>query len=312
MNTTMLPTRPPTNVAPEATRKAVTRNDETLLRQLAARPWSPASARAAQGLALDNAARRSLLDPGDPLIAVDLERAACASAALFAALAAGAGTELDVPLPTSDQSVTMTGAAPHPNLGDPIHWRTGLLAALAVRKRRAIELLAGVPLDLLQRLSPSDPEWVLRERAALQALALRRRDAPDLLVAAASAADPKTVPDFARDWVLDVVTPELQVAFRARARKGWRRSMDDRGHQGSPPLSFRTARPPGRPPGPARARAAGHGLRGARPRDSHQRRERLPPASHHRDLSERAAAASGKTRGCASTSLVMPPWPVAP
>jgi hypothetical protein len=219
MNTTMLPTRPPTNVAPEATRKAVTRNDETLLRQLAARPWSPASARAAQGLALDNAARRSLLDPGDPLIAVDLERAACASAALFAALAAGAGTELDVPLPTSDQSVTMTGAAPHPNLGDPIHWRTGLLAALAVRKRRAIELLAGVPLDLLQRLSPSDPEWVLRERAALQALALRRRDAPDLLVAAASAADPKTVPDFARDWVLDVVTPELQVAFRALARE---------------------------------------------------------------------------------------------
>ncbi|HUQ03194.1 MAG TPA: immunity 49 family protein [Kofleriaceae bacterium] len=214
----MLPTRPPSNVAPEATRKAVARNDETLLRQLAARPWSPASARAAQGLGLDNAARRSLLDPGDPLIAVDLERAACASAALFAALAAGAGAELEVPLPHSDETVTMTGAAPHPNLGDPIYWRTGLLAALAVRKRRAIELLAGIPLDLLRQLAPADPPWALREREALQALALGRRDAPDLLVAAAAAADPKTAPDLARDWVLDVVTPELQLGFRALAR----------------------------------------------------------------------------------------------
>lgn len=214
----MLPKRPPFHVPPDGTRKVIAQQEETLLRQLDARPWTPASARTAQGLALDNAARRSVLDPFDPKIAVELERAACASSALYAALAAGPGAEVAAPLPHTDDTVTIAGAAPDANLGDPIHWRTGLLAAMAVRKRRAIELLAGIPRELLHRLAPADPEWAMLERDALQALALRADNAAELLERAARAADPETVGELSRDWVLDVVTPELQVGFRAMAR----------------------------------------------------------------------------------------------
>ncbi len=213
-----LPTRPAFHVSPENTRKALEGQDARIESGLAARPWTAARLRGLQTLALDAAARRASADPADPLIARDLERAACAGAGLFAAIAAGAGAELETPVPGGEGTVTTSGAAPDPRVADPIDWRSSLLCALAVRHARATELLATVPAAILQALAPADPAWTTLERAALQAFALRRPDAGDRLGEAARAADPVTVPEISRDWVLDVVSPSLQLAFRALAR----------------------------------------------------------------------------------------------
>lgn len=217
MSAPVLPTRPPLSVAPEISRKVVARQEDQLAKQLALRPWTAASSDAAQRIALDTAAQRAAIDPADPEIARDLEAAACASAALFAALAAGPGTDVEAPLPGSDASVVVAGAAP--GRGDPIDWRTGLLAALASRKRRAIEMLAGIPIAVLTKLAPRDPAWQAHEREALAAFAVLRAGAGDLLAAAAVAADPATVDPRLRDWVLDIVSPELQLAFSALVRE---------------------------------------------------------------------------------------------
>ncbi len=214
----MIPTRPPYHVPPDDARKGLEQREAMLIGQLAFRPWTPVSARAAHLLALDSAGSRAALDPDDPNILIDLDRAACACAGLFASLLAGVGGKIEAPLPGSYTTVTTTGASPDALLADPIDWRTGLLCALAVRNRGAIDQLARTPIEILRVLAPKDPEWAVLERQALQSLALLRPDSGDWLVDAARAADPATVAEISRDWVLDIVSPELQLGFCAIAR----------------------------------------------------------------------------------------------
>jgi hypothetical protein len=214
MTAISLPARPPLTVAPDVTRKVIADQAEQLERAFAARPWTAARADGAQQLALDTAYMRAAIDPSDPAIVRDLERAACASAALFGAVAAGHGGRVEISLPGGDLIVVEGIAA---DRGDPIDWRTGLLAALASRNQAALKVLAGIPLEVLLRLAPSDPTWQQREREALMAFAVGRAGAGDLLVTAAREADPATVDPRIRDWVLDIVTPELQLAFSVLA-----------------------------------------------------------------------------------------------
>lgn len=210
----MLPSRPRFHTAPELLRKSIDQVETTLSKQIAARPWKSADLRGAQILALDNAAKRAAIDPVDAAIGLDLDRVACMGAALFAALAAGSGAEVAAPAPGSDGVVTTLGAAPDARLGEPIYWRDALLAAMAVRNRRSIRMLAEIPVSLLRALAPNRPDWAFLECEALQALALQQPDAGDRLVDAARAADPATVEAISRDWVLDILSPELQLAFR--------------------------------------------------------------------------------------------------
>jgi len=212
---TQLPSRPIFRSDPELLRRSIDEDDELLAKKLGVRPWAPANLRGPQLLALDNAATRASIDLHDPGIAADLERVACLGAALFGALAAGEGQQIEAPLPGSDDVVKVTGVAADSRIGHATYWRDALLAALAVRNERAVTLLAEVPVALLRQLTPAISDWTLLEYEALQALALRRSDAAQLLTAAARAADPDTVDEFSRDWVLDIVTPELQLGFRA-------------------------------------------------------------------------------------------------
>jgi hypothetical protein len=215
---TGLPSRPVFRADAAALRASIAKMDASIAKTLAARPWNPAELRGPMILALDNAAKRASIDVNDAGIAIDLERVACLGAALFGALVAGAGTTIEAPLPGSDEVIGVTGVAPSPSIGEPIYWRQALLAALAVRHARAISLLANVPVTLLRDLAPTHPGWFFLEAEALQALALRSKDVSQRLVAAARAADPATVDEAGRDWVLEVVTPELQLAFRALDR----------------------------------------------------------------------------------------------
>ncbi len=210
-----LPSRPAFHVAPEVLRGSIARTEETVAKALAARPWVPANLRGLHLLTLSNAALRASIDLGDPGIAVDLERVACMGAALFGGLVAGAGQTIEAPLPGGGQTVEVTGSAPDSRVGEPGYWREALLAALTVRKTRAVSMLAEVPLALLRALGPTHDEWTFLEYEALQAVALGRPDAPVRLLAAAKAANPETVHEIVRDRVLDVVTPELQLAFKA-------------------------------------------------------------------------------------------------
>lgn len=213
-----LPTRPPYRDDPAAVRGFVARMDAELATALAARPWNPAELRGPMILAIDNAAKRASADDGDPAIAVDLDRAACLGAGLFAGLVAGPGGSVETPLPGGQAGVSVSGAAASPNIGEPLYWRDALLAALAARNGRAVTILAEVPLALLRGLAPEYPDWFFLEAEALQAFALRRKDAPERILAAARAADPNTVEEFSRDMVLDIVSPELQLAFRTLDR----------------------------------------------------------------------------------------------
>ena len=223
-----LPSRPRFHTAPELLRKSIEQVEATLSARVAARPWKPADLRGALILALDNAAKRAAIDPGDAAIAIDLDRVACMGAALFAALAAGGGARIEAPAPGGDGTIPTIGAAPDARLGEPIYWRDSLLAALAVRNVAATKMLAEVPISLLQALAPTRPRWALLEYEALQALALLRADAGNRLVAAARAADPANVEAISRDWVLDIVSPELQLGFRAidRDQAGFDTWMD--------------------------------------------------------------------------------------
>lgn len=214
---TELPPRPPFRVTPDLARSSIAATDGEVQASLAARPWEPAALRGPMLLALDNAALRASVDPGDTAIAIDLERVACIGAALFGGLAAGDGKQIAAPLPGGGV-VAVAGAAPHRNVGEPAYWREALLAALAVRQTRAISLLTDVPIALLRELAPEFPEWRFHEYEALRALALRNADAATRLVAAARAADPDAVDSVSREFVLDVVTPELQLGFRALDR----------------------------------------------------------------------------------------------
>jgi hypothetical protein len=212
-----LPSRPPFRVNPDVARSSIAQTDGEVQASLAARPWQPAALRGPMLLALDNAAMRASVDPGDRAIGGDLERVACIGAALFGGLAAGAGTQIAAPLPGGGV-VAVAGAAPQRNIGEPAYWREALLAALAVRQTRAVSMLAGVPIAVLRGLAPELPDWRFHEYEALQALALRNADAATKLVAAARAADPDTVDEASRDFVLDVIAPELQLGFRALDR----------------------------------------------------------------------------------------------
>ena len=210
---TKLPARRPFPGTPELWKGNVDHFAGIVQRDTAKAPWTPPIAANIIDHALANAARRTLLDARDPQIKAELTAVACAAAALFEAAATTAGTEVTVPHP-SGGTVTITSTGLDPENADPIQWRRGLLAALVTRHAGAIGLLGKTPVETLRALAPNLPVWMMKERPALQAIALRSPGAGAPVVEAAEAADPDKVAD-QKDWVLDIVTPELQLGFAA-------------------------------------------------------------------------------------------------
>jgi hypothetical protein len=212
---TKLPKRPTFHAKPEILRLNIADRQQVVNQRMSARPWTAGAVVGAFNSALNNAATRAALDPADREILADLERAACLAAGMFATASAPPDQEIEVPLPGSGR-VAMIGKGADPKLADPIYWRRGMHAALASRHREAIEVLAAIPISTLHALAPHDPGWLWHEAEALQAIALRNADAGELIVRAMKAADPATATsESQRDWILDVVAPELELGFRA-------------------------------------------------------------------------------------------------
>ena len=201
---------------PEVWRLNVDHDVTILARYLKGRQWRQNKLAAVTAAASHSAATRAVLDRSDPAIADDLATTACVAAALFAAASTSAGAQVSTPHPQGGQ-VTTTSTGLDTLDSSPLYWRRGLLAALIVRQFEAIEVLARISLETLRALASTMPQFMMEERKALQAIALRGPGAADQIVPAARAADPDAVGEGYRDWALDIVTPELQLGFHALA-----------------------------------------------------------------------------------------------
>jgi hypothetical protein len=105
------------------------------------------------------------------------------------------------------------------DLAGPIAWQRGFQAAMIVRDRDALQVLAAAPLAAIRRSSTKVPEFGYLHIQALQAFIQRATDAPQQLLAALKAADPEGVDADLRDHILDITTPEIDLLYRVMARE---------------------------------------------------------------------------------------------
>jgi hypothetical protein len=195
--------------------QSVARKAELLEQRLGGAEWNGARLAIASATAFTNGALRACLDTSDPAILSDLELCACAAAGAHLAAFTPGSEPIEVSAPGGRRVVvTRANGAPE-RLDPPLHWRTGLLSAVVARNHAAMRALTQIEVSTLVAASHSHPEWFPSEAAALAAAFQREPSAGDLLVAAMRAADPERVNPVSRDWVLDVVVPEVELAFRA-------------------------------------------------------------------------------------------------
>lgn len=185
------------------------------LAQLDADQWNGQFLGAISVQAFDNATVRAYRNPEELEIFVDLERCACAAAAAYLAAVTPGADPITAPGP-GRRMVTVTRAKlDRAKLQPAVQWRYGILAAAATRNHAAIEALASVKALDLARIGRPVPTWFDSEAAALSATFRRESAAGDLLAAAMRKADPDKVDPKSRNWILDIVAAELELAFRA-------------------------------------------------------------------------------------------------
>ncbi|WP_437729014.1 immunity 49 family protein [Sorangium sp. So ce861] len=163
-------------------------------------------------IGIDAAAWRCSVDPAAASIRDDLRAAACGAAALFALAASPPGAEVFVRFPDGgERSLTSSGWSEAAN---PILWDRAFFAAMATRSYEALEILAGIPLDLLRKSRTKSEEWRYLYIEAFTAFVRRDRDAPERVLAATKAADPDTVAPAFRTFVLDIASLDLELLYR--------------------------------------------------------------------------------------------------
>ncbi|MBZ0231458.1 MAG: immunity 49 family protein [Deltaproteobacteria bacterium] len=164
--------------------------------------------------AFDNATVRSYRNPLDKMILVDLERCGCAAAAAYLAAVIPGDDPIDAPGPRGRVVKIDRTKLDRRKLEPAVQWRWGMLAAAAARNHAAIDALASVRPEHLATVGRPAPSWFASEATALAATFRRDANAGDLLAAAMKAADPAKVPAQSKNWVLDIVAGELELAFR--------------------------------------------------------------------------------------------------
>jgi hypothetical protein len=196
---------------------SIKKNGDLLAKHVSSESWDASDTAILSSMAFDNAARRAWFDPSDCAILSDLELSACTAAAAHAAATTAGLEPLKAPAPGGRWiTVTRTQEGPPKRFDPPTQWRHGLLAARIARNRDAIDMLASVRVDRLIDLSTTPPpSWFASEAAALAATFRLDSSAGDLLVEAMRHTDPDRVENVSRNWVLDVIVPEIETAFRA-------------------------------------------------------------------------------------------------
>jgi len=143
-----------------------------------------------------------------PEICRGLQAAAKALSALFA-LASGKG-EIEVDVGDHvPRRLPATGPNSFTHCGN---WRDGFNASCICRDRRALEILAHTPVDILRQSSSKSDDVYYLFVEAMQALWLGAEDTGAKLLAALKASDPANLKLTPEDWVLNVLVPELDIA----------------------------------------------------------------------------------------------------
>jgi hypothetical protein len=140
---------------------------------------------------------------------------ACLSAAAHAAARDPGDGPLSAPAPGGRTVLVSFDKGPPQRLDPPNHWRWGILAARAARNQAALDALAAVGTKTLLDLSRSVPSWFPSEAVALAAAFRLDPAAGELLIEAMQRTDPDGVEPVDRNYLLDVIAPEIEAAFRA-------------------------------------------------------------------------------------------------
>lgn len=202
----------------EVRRQSLSTQAALLAEHLERDVWAGAKLGALAQLAFDAAATRAALDPEDPAIVVELSRCAAAAAAAFLAATTPGHHAVEARGPGNERVHVQREGFDERKLEGPIHWRTGILASVAVGHHEARAVLASIAPQDLSRLSRGAPVWFASEAAALTAIFRGDPDARDRLVAAMGAADPVHVDPISRNYVRDVVVAELELGGRVVER----------------------------------------------------------------------------------------------
>ncbi len=210
----MLPSRHTYPVSREVMAETTIASMAKILAHLDGETWNAQWLGAMAVTAFDDATLRSYVDPSDPLILDRLERSGCAAAAAYLAAVIPGSEPIEAPGPQRRRVTVERAKLDRRKLEPAVQWRYGMLAAAAARDHAAIDALASIRVDDLLTLGRTPPSWFATEAAALIALFRREPHAGELLAAAAREADPDKVPVETRNWVLDIVFPEIELAFR--------------------------------------------------------------------------------------------------
>ena len=188
---------------------------EKLARKLGGTQWKGEWTPSYQRIAYNNAALRAYQNPTDPAIRYELELSACASAATHLATLTPGTDPIRAPAPGGRWvEVTRTAGKPK-ELVPAIQWREGVLAAVVTRNADALGILTKMRFEELAPLTVRPPPpWFEVESRALSSAFHRERDASDLLLTAAQTANSDRVADFAKNWIRDVIVPELELGLR--------------------------------------------------------------------------------------------------
>lgn len=143
----------------------------------------------------------------EPLCAA-LKTGTFAAAALFTLASESGQVEVDIGQKLVRLPATGSTDATHPG-----NWRVGWWLAQIVRDRRAIDRLAGTPIEVLRRSSSRGDECQYLYVEALQAIEKRASDWGTRLQRALDATDPERFKLADEEFVLNIMVPEMELLF---------------------------------------------------------------------------------------------------
>jgi hypothetical protein len=153
----------------------------------------------------------SVVDPNSAEICRALRLATQAVAALFRGATA---REPEIAVVLGDPSPVRVPARVPSDLANVRNWCEGFFLAAICRETGALDTLSGVPPERLRASSTRAEDYAYLFADALRSYWQREGDAPARLLEALKATDPDRLPAAARDYVLSVVVPQMEMLYR--------------------------------------------------------------------------------------------------
>lgn len=167
------------------------------------------------GTARTWAATTAVATPDSVVIRQAAALAAEAAAALLALASHAPGETLPVTLSGEEHRLPCSGPTSTTHAGC---WLNGVRAAVVAMDRRALDVLVGVPTQVVRASSTRGDEFVYLQVDTWRALVTGEPQTAKLLLTALDAADPDKVQLASPDYVLDQAVPELEVMGRLLQR----------------------------------------------------------------------------------------------